>query len=399
MVFLLSRCVRKVLSSFLLLSLFSLLWLTLPVAADGGAPQLAYVAGTTAGLGVITIAQQRVTGSIALPGSASMVLLSPNGYALYVAQPALGRVSVLNARTGKLLCADAIPGQPTRLALSLDASILYVGGPGDTRVRAIDPATCAIKRTFETHQPVYGLAVAASTALNATPFTPNQIWVSGTNALTIFDAQGAFVHTISVVAGPQYISIPAGFTAYVTTRQGTVLAVDLPTMRVFQTLLSGGQFAPLDYDAATGEVYVPDKQHNQVDVLIPSTIDTSALPQEPVRVLHFTTSPQSIAITSDGQLGFVALASGQVAMLDIPGHSTITTLTVGGVPDFIITGLYPPAPGPATVPPSMPAASSSSLLVPILSALLVGLLLSAGLWFFWRRSLLARSTKQTHDKA
>ena len=37
--------------------------------ADGGAPQLAYVAGTTRGISVIDIAQRRITGTIAESGN------------------------------------------------------------------------------------------------------------------------------------------------------------------------------------------------------------------------------------------------------------------------------------------------------------------------------------------
>src|SRR2546421_10158203 len=48
--------------------LFLLVGLLSPTAhvarADGGAPQLAYVAGTAQGIGVIDIARRRVTGSI-----------------------------------------------------------------------------------------------------------------------------------------------------------------------------------------------------------------------------------------------------------------------------------------------------------------------------------------------
>src|SRR5260370_450983 len=49
--------------------------------------------------------------------------------------------------------------------------------------------------------------------------------------------------------------------------------------------------------------------------------------------------------TRIGQLGFIALAGGQVAMLDIPGKQIINTILVGGNPRFIITGLYPPLVG------------------------------------------------------
>src|SRR5437763_15888631 len=58
--------------------------------------------------------------------------------------------------------------------------------------------------------------------------------------------------------------------------------------------------------------------------------------------MHLGVSPASVAITNDGLLGFVALASGNVVMLDLPGRQVITTIPVGGSPHFIITGLYPP---------------------------------------------------------
>src|SRR6266446_10532338 len=148
--------------------------------ADGGAPQLAYVAGTTQGISIIDIALRHMTGSIAVAGNPRTVLLSPDGHALYVTQPTLGRVSVIAAKTGKILCTANLPGQPSLLALSLDATILYAAGQGDTDVRALDPGNCAVQRTFETHEPVYGVAVAASTAADATPTTPNQLWITGT---------------------------------------------------------------------------------------------------------------------------------------------------------------------------------------------------------------------------
>src|SRR5579859_3598393 len=147
----------------LLLGLFSP-----SVHADGGAPQLAYVAGAGQGISIIDIAQRRVTGTIAVAGSPRTVLLSPDGQALYVTQPMLGRVAVIIAKTGKTLCTASLPGQPSLLALSLDATVLYAAGQGDTSVRALDPGSCAVQQTFETHEPVNGLAVTASTAANAT---------------------------------------------------------------------------------------------------------------------------------------------------------------------------------------------------------------------------------------
>jgi DNA-binding beta-propeller fold protein YncE len=359
-----------------------------PVHADGGAPQLAYVAGAAQGISIIDIAQRRVTGTIAVTGNPRTVLLSLDGQTLYVTQPTLGRVAVITAKTGKILCTASLPGQPSLLALSLDATVLYAAGQGDTSVRALDPMTCAVQRTFETHEPVYGLAVTASTAANATPSTPNQLWITGTTSLTVFEVNGHLLGSATIAGGPQNICIPGGFTAYVTTRQGTVVAVDLSTRQVIGTLLNGGQFGSMDYDANTGEVYVPDWQHNQLYVLDPVTADTTVRPQEPARVLHLSNSPQSVAITSDGQLGFVALSNGQVLMLDVPGRRIVTSIAVGGMPHFIITGLYPPVNSPTATPQQTATAPSSAMsnsrLLLIVSIVLAGVLLLGTFWLFWR---------------
>ena len=359
-----------------------------PAYADGGAPQLAYVAGSAQGISIIDIAQGRVTGTIAVDGNPRTILLSPDGHALYVTQPTLGRVAVIAAKTGKTLCKASLPGQPSLLALSLDSTVLYAAGQGDTNVRALDPATCAVQRTFETHEPVYGLAVAASTAADATPSTPNQLWITGSTALTVFEVNGHLLGSVPITGGPENICIPGGFTAYVTTRDSTVVAVDLSTRKVVRTLLSGGQFGPMDYDANTGEVYVPDRQHNLLDVLAPIIAGTTVTPQEPARILRISGSPQSVAITSDGQLGFVALSNGQVLMLDVLGRSIIISIAVGGTPHFIITGLYPPVYSPTSSPqqtatPPSAAMPISNLLL-IVSMVLAGVLLLGTLWLSWR---------------
>ena len=387
------KCILRAVCALLLFwgVLLALFGLWRPVAyADGGAPQLAYVAGAPQGVGVIDIAQRRVTGALTLADQPRMVLLSLDGSALYVTQPKLGRVVVIATKTGKTICSAQLPGQPSLLALSIDATVLYAAGLGDDSVRALNPATCVVERVLKTNSQVYGLAVAASTEANATPSTPNQIWVAGESELSVFDATGPLLGDVSVSGGPQYISIPTGgLTAYVTTRQGTLFAVDLTTRRLIRELLSGGQYGPMDYNETTGEIYVPDSQHDLLDVLTPITASTTAMPHEPARQLPLSGSPQAVAITNDGQLGFAALASGQVLMLDIPGRSVIASITIGGTPHFIITGLYPPAGDTST--PGQPTSPSASAFFPRTLLVLVGLcilavlLLAGSGWFIWRR--------------
>ena len=344
----LERMSRLVLSASLIaLGVLALLLYMLPLqaSADGGAPNLAYVAGTSAGISTIDISQTKVTGTMSLSGDPHALVLSLDGRFLYVAQPGVGRVTMLAARTGQTICSANIPGQPSLLTFDITsgANMLYAAGNGDSSVRAIDPNNCAIKHTFQTPGTVYGLALASiSSGPNAT--TSSQLWVAGTSSITIIDTTGKLLATVPIPGGPQYITMPVGTMAYVTTRAGSVDAIDLGSHQVFP-LIHGGSYGPMDYDAITGDIYVPDRSNEQLVVLTPLGSGGTAPPSEPNRVYKLGVAPQSVAITSDGQLGFVALSGGNVAMLDVPGHQIVNTIFVGGTPHFIITGLYPPLVG------------------------------------------------------
>ncbi len=327
----------------LLLALFMLCCLLLLPAsthADGGAPNLAYVAGSAKGISVIDIGQQQVTGTLNATGSPQTIFLSVDGRLLYVAEPALKRVAVIATYTKAILCTVPYPGHPTLLTIDPGTNTMYVAGTDAHVVLAFNPTTCAIQRTISTGGDVEGLAVAVVGG-GILGGSGNQLWIADTLALTVFDATGKQLANVPVPEGPRYLCIPTGSTAYVTTQQGTIDAIDLQSKHIRSGLLSGGNFGPMDYNAATGEVYVPDIQHLRIDVLAPVTTGTGALPQEPVHTYSFPAAPASIAITSDGQFGFVALQNGTVVMLDLPGRQVVKTFQVGGHPRFIITGLYP----------------------------------------------------------
>jgi DNA-binding beta-propeller fold protein YncE len=354
--------------------------------ADGGAPQLAYVAGTAQGVSVIDIAQQKITSTIASSGDPHMVLLSTDARFLYVAQPQSGHVAIIAAKTGSVFCTASVPGQPSLLAIDGNFNTLYAAGNGASSISEINPTNCAIKRTFQTGGPIYGLAIAA-VAASVSSSSGNQLWVSSGNKLLVFDdLKGTLLGSVTIPGGPQYITIPPGATVYVNTRQGSVFAVDLNSHRL-EKLMTGGSYGPMDYDANTGEVYVPDRQHNQLVVLSPANAGF-ALPHEPARTIDLGAPPQSVAITSDGQLGFVALAGGSVAMLDIPGRQLVTTFHVGGNPQFIITGLYPPAIG--TTPQQ---ASVLGTIINIAAYIFVIALLIIPILFFRRYAKARRDAK------
>ncbi|HEY6539901.1 MAG TPA: YncE family protein [Ktedonobacteraceae bacterium] len=352
------------------------LLLPLQVFADGGAPNLAYVAGAARGVGIIDVAQRKLATTFSIAGNPSMIMLSPDARLLYVTQPAAGRIEALAAKTGQTICTASYPGHPSLLALSVDGTVLYVAGAHETTILAIDAQTCALQHTFQTSEPVSWLVATGS------PTGDTQLWMAGTSAVSILDEQGQALATIPVPGGPQFLCIPSYLTAYVATRQGSVMAIDMLNQQVFATLFTGGSFGPMDYNAITGDIYVPDQQHNQVDVLSPVLAGSGLTAREPEQIIHLIGSPQSIAITNDGQFGFVALSGGQVAMLDIPGRTIVATVSVGGSPHFIITGPYPPSNVP--VPVSASVSPPNFTLIGVIVALFIGAV-CAGWWSVWKK--------------
>lgn len=171
------------------------------VYADGGAPNLAYVAGAAGGIAVFDISQQRITSTISVEGDPRMTLLSLDGRYLYVTQPALGRVAIISARSGKIICTASLPGQPTLLALGPQSGAIYAAGKNASIVRELNPTTCAVQQSFDTHSPVYGIGVGFVGSGND---LHDQLWVSGTNSLTAFNQNGKQVEDVPIEGGPQF---------------------------------------------------------------------------------------------------------------------------------------------------------------------------------------------------
>jgi DNA-binding beta-propeller fold protein YncE len=367
-----------------LVCLLSILLISQQADADGGAPNLAYVAGATHGVGVIDISQQKVTSSIAVNGNPQMVLLSLDGRYLYVTQPSLGRVATFSARTGNIICTANLPGEPSLLALGPQSGDLYAAGNGASIVSILNPTTCDVLHTLQTQSPVYGIGVGLVGAGND---LHDQLWVSGSSSLISFNPNGQPSESIPVEGGPQYLSLPGGYSLYMTTRKGSVDTLEFATRKVIP-LISGGIYGPMDYDAVTGEIYVPDEKNQQLVILTPWS-PGSPTPHEPNRIVHMSSSPQAVAVTADGQLAFVALSEGKVVMMDVPGRTITNTIAVGGNPRFIITGLYPPVLG--TTPQE---ASMWNTLIDVAAGVII-LVLVVGSILLIRRNRLLDRTKKT----
>jgi YVTN family beta-propeller protein len=219
----------------------------------------------------------------------------------------------------------------------------------------LDADTHRVRATLAVGQGPVGVAVATSTSGIRTPGnTPAlEVYVANRESRTLSVITTNDLHTVATIAlpdAPCALTIPAaGGIAYVATCSGKALAVGLASHQVLGVLLSdlGGEPGLMDYDAVTGQLYVPVPEKDHVVILRPAGIraDGSLLaPVEPLRTLTFSGAPSAVAITFDGVLGFVAgSGSGQVVEMDVATRQTLSTVSVGGAPRAIVTGPYPPA--------------------------------------------------------
>ncbi len=328
--------------------------------ADGGAPNLAYVAGGGTGgndLVVVDIAARRVTGSIPIGGRPAGVVLSTDGRYAYVTQSASNRLAIVDASAKKVTGTVRTGAGPTALALDLAATpnLLFVANSGGNSVTVIDTGTLSIRATIPVGQHPTGVAVALpGTGITETGQHEAEVYVANTLSDTVSVINAAtmrVIATIPVPGGPRAVTIPQmGGIAYVSTTAGTVVAVNLATHLVAGVVLRAGYgpFGTMDYDAVTGQIYVPDAGDEVVDVLAPVALNAAgalaAPPDEPAHVLHIAGDPVAVAITFEGSYGFIAQhALGRVTMLDAATRQVQATVTVGGEPLAIVTGAYPPA--------------------------------------------------------
>ena len=96
-----------------------------------------------------------------------------------------------------------------------------------------------------------------------------QIWATTTKGLASFHATtGQPIKTMAMSDEPRTISIPPGQTAYVTTQDGTIRAIDTRNYHSV-IIMQGGSYGPMDFDELTGELYVPDLLKKQLLILSP----------------------------------------------------------------------------------------------------------------------------------
>lgn len=326
--------------------------------ADGGAPNLAYVAGAGPHgneLAIIDIASRKVTGHVGLTGDPAAVLLSFDGRSAYVAERGAGRLAIVDASAKQVAATIALGGAPQALALSSLAGVptLFVTVRGANQVAFIQPGSRSVVARVPVGSDPTGEALAApANGIQTSDINDEELYVANTASDTvsvISIVQRKVIATIPAPGGPVGVVVPnTSNIAYVSTQAGTLLALSIPRHTLLGTVLrlpAGHVAGQMDYNAATGEVYVPDPAGNAVLVVVPASSygDTLQVPAEPERTLALDGAPSAVAITFDGAYAFVPERDrGQVVMLDAARHQILSTVAVGGSPIAVVTGAYPP---------------------------------------------------------
>jgi YVTN family beta-propeller protein len=328
---------------------------TAPTAlADGGAPNLAYIAGAGANgqeLAVIGIDPPQEVRHRVIGGSPAAVVLSQDSRYAFVSQRTENQIAVVDARAFTVAHTITVGHEPTALAFDVSQRLLFVANTGSNTISEIDPTTFSVTRTIPVGSQPSGLAIAAANSgIRATNDEEVYVANAGSDTISVISiGQGRVIATIAAPGGPSAVVVPStGGIAYVATHSGAILALSLSAQRLLGVLWQspGAQFGAMDYNAVTGAIFVPDTTTDTVVMLTPAVDSGNSpptFPVEPARSLPFPGGPVAVAITFEGAFGFVAERhAGQVAMFDATTRQTLKVITVGGAPQAIVTGAFPP---------------------------------------------------------
>lgn len=379
------------------LALVALARFAVPVArADGGAPNLVYITGAGSHgdqLATIDIAKRQVVADTTVGAGGSAVIVSADARTAYVANATTGDLSLVDTRTHKVSGRIHLGAGPAALALDLIhlPYHLFVPLTGENVVKVVDADARKVVATVPVGKEPRGVAIVyAGNGFQAGNGPDAEVYVanSGSDSLTVISASANQVKaTIPLPDAPLGIVIPGlGGIGYVSMEHGGVLAVNLANHQVLGTVYTMlGRPGVMDYDAVTGDIFVPDMTAGVVDVLRPVAVPAEGAsftpPAEPVRRLPFSGAPSAVAITFDGALGFVAQHdAGSVVMFDGATSKTLATIVVGGSPTALVTGAYPPALTQQT----------ANTVGYILGTVALLALIAAGAFAYWRRRTAAK---------
>jgi len=324
--------------------------------ADGGAPNLAYVAGAgNAGtsVAIIDLAKQQVTGTIDVSEKPAGLVLSTDAHYAYIVQSIAHQVAIADAQQKKIIAQVSTGLTPRAIAIDVSSgtTLLYVANSGDNSLSIISPDKRQSLATISVGEQPVSVAIAGAGSGIANVVDP-EVYVAneaGASVSILSTQRRQIVATVALTTHPVAIVVPAsGGVAYVATQEGTVEAIHLISHRLLGTVVTipDAHFGTMDYDAITGQIYLPDATNHVVHILAPVSLPTNGslrVPQEPIHTITTMRNPTAVAITFDGTIGAVAEQnSGNLLLFDATNRQTLANIAVGGTPVAVIMGSYPP---------------------------------------------------------
>jgi YVTN family beta-propeller protein len=321
-----------------LLAALGVVSLTLPLSGAG--KQVLIVQTNSAGdnVHIIDAATNKIVGVVDGIERGHGAAAAPDGKLVYVTNEADSTVDVVDVKTWKVAKKIPLSGHPNNIAITPDGAKVYVAiaqAPGALDV--IDTAKQAKTRTISVHGGVHNVYV--------TPDGKHAVaGMIGTRALTIVDAR------TDMPLWTHYFDLGVRPIAFDTKPDGS-------TRRVYAQLTDFNGFAAVDFDThkevarikypdvpkeqqvpgfggniAHGIGVTPDNKYLVANSSLNSSVYVYSLPDMKlvggVRVGH---SPNWVAITPDGQFGYVSLAgSNSVAVLDIKNVKIVTEIKTNG---------------------------------------------------------------------
>lgn len=284
-----------------------------------------------------------------------------NGTYVYVADINGHSISVISTASNTVVDSIPIGGDPNRLALSPDGSRLYAGDTGpDSQISVIDTATNTVIRTLPGFAEVQGLAVSPDGTLLYAVNT-NYSNLQGSVSV-ISTADYSTIATIAVQSAPDDIVLtPDGSRAYVTNGggadqsqvlNGSVSVIDTATDTVIDTITVDHDPFGITMSPDGSRVYVVNSNYRNGGVQLQtlgviSVIDTAT--NTVIDAIPVGYIPQLITFSPDGTMIYVADSFGNSVSVIDPATDTVAATFNAGQNAYGVTL----APAQSTPAPQM----------------------------------------------
>lgn len=234
---------------------------TLDGVAFNAQGSTAYVAGASGGLGIIDVASNTLTGTVAPPsgfGGAFSVALSPNGNLVYLGGS--DAVFAIDPDAKTVDATIAVGGTANHMALHPTMPFLYVSLVDANQVVEINTQTNTIARTFNVGEVPQGVAVS----LDGT-----ELYVAQeSGSLTIITLATGAETSVSLGVGAFGLALsPDGAQLYISASQdGKVVILDRISLAVVKTITTGGGPRRVAFDAS-GKTAAVANEGGWVDII------------------------------------------------------------------------------------------------------------------------------------